>query len=89
MPSFFKGLRISRIYGRQGSVTFESNGLFIIVKGKVKRLFFPGWSDISGYQSMFRDFFKALRNNSQPRFTLDSAKKDLEYLEAIQAAESK
>ncbi|HZN99091.1 MAG TPA: Gfo/Idh/MocA family oxidoreductase, partial [Gemmatimonadales bacterium] len=30
--SLFRGLRLSRIYGTRGSVTFESNGLFVAVR---------------------------------------------------------
>src|SRR5574341_2593587 len=54
VPSLFKGLRISRIYGRECSITFESNGLFILVKGRVKRFIIPEPSDISGYKAMFK-----------------------------------
>ena len=87
VPSLFKGLRLSRIYGKEGSITFESNGLFILVKGKVKRFLLPGLSDISGYKAMFKDFLQAIRNNSQPLFRLELAKRDLQYLEAIYESE--
>jgi len=83
IPSLFKGLRISKIYGKEGSITFESNGLFILAKGKVKRLIWPGFSDISGYKAMFKDFLQAIRNNCQPLFSFDLAKRDLQYLEKI------
>src|SRR4029453_10540534 len=41
------GLRLSRVYGREGSIAFESNGLFLATWGRVKRLAFPGLRDIS------------------------------------------
>lgn len=81
VPTIFKGLRISRIFGRNGSITFESNGIFIFVRGEKKRLIFPGFLDIAGYRGMFRDFFKAIRKNSEPQFTFDMAKRDMEIIE--------
>ncbi len=87
VPSLFKGLRISKIYGKEGSITFESNGLFILVRGRVKRFIMPELSDISGYKAMFKDFLQAIRNNSQPLFRLELAKRDLQYLEAINGSE--
>jgi predicted dehydrogenase len=83
IPSILKGLRISRIYGKEGSVTFESNGLLIIVNGKRKKILFPGFSDIAGYKAMFRDFFESLRTGKEPLYTLELAKRDLELVETI------
>ena len=34
IPSLFKGLRLSKLFGREGIITFESNGLFVLVRGK-------------------------------------------------------
>ncbi len=82
-PSLFKGLRISKIYGKQGSITFESNGIFIIVHGKSKQVIFPGLKDIAGYKAMFQDFVDALQTGSEPRFGLDLAEQDLKLIEAI------
>ncbi len=80
--SLFKGLRISRIFGREGSITLESNGIFILVRGRRKRLIFPGIKDITGYRAMFIDFFQALHSGSEPDYNLELAKKDLEHIEA-------
>lgn len=82
-PSLFKGLRISKIYGREGSITFESNGIFIIVRGKKKRLIFPGLSDIAGYKGMFTDFFDSIITGNEPQFNLDLAEQDLKLIEQI------
>jgi predicted dehydrogenase len=81
VPTMFKGLRISRVFGRKGSVTFESNGIFIFVRGKKQKLIFPGFKDIAGYRGMFRDFFSAIRSNIEPQFTFDMAKRDVEIIE--------
>jgi predicted dehydrogenase len=76
-----KGLRISRIYGTEGSVAFESNGLFLAQTGRRTRVRFPGLRNIAGYAPMFRDFIAAIRNDAEPAFTLARAKRDLEIIE--------
>lgn len=86
VPSLFKGLRLSKIYGREGSITFESNGVFLIVRGRRKLFSFPGFADIAGYKSMFRDFFHTIQNNTSPQFTLQLARRDLELIEMIYAS---
>lgn len=82
-PSLFKGLRLSKIYGREGSITFESNGVFAIVRGRKKRILFPGFRDIAGYKAMFRDFIHAIQENREPQFTLSLAKQDVKLIEDI------
>ncbi len=81
VPSLFKGLRISRIWGREGSISFESNGLFVVVRGRRRRVLFPGIRDISGYRAMFEDFLNAIRTGEPPAFDLDAAQRDLELIE--------
>ncbi len=82
-PSLFKGLRISKIYGRAGSITFESNGIFMIVRGKRKQIIFPGLKDIAGYRGMFTDFITALQAERPPEFNFGLAKQDLLTIEEI------
>ena len=80
--TLFNGLRLSRIYGTQGSITMESNGVFVFVRGKKWRfILLPGLSDIVGSKAMFTDFFQALRTGREPDFTLDLAKRDLVLIE--------
>ncbi len=83
VPSLLKGLRISRIFGREGSITFESNGVFLLVNGKKKLFYPPEFSDIAGYKAMFKDFFQSLRTGAQPQFTLELARQDLQLIEQI------
>ena len=82
VPSLLRGLRMSRIYGTCGSVSFESNGLFAIVTGSRTRLILPGLRDISGYRAMFRDFLDTLRDGTEPLMTLARAQRDQELVEA-------
>jgi predicted dehydrogenase len=81
IPSLFKGLRISRIWGRKGSISFESNGLFVVVRGRRWRVLFPGIRDISGYRAMFEDFLHAIRSGTDPALDLEAARRDLELVE--------
>ncbi|HEU5041993.1 MAG TPA: Gfo/Idh/MocA family oxidoreductase [Gemmatimonadales bacterium] len=81
IASPLRGLRISRIFGTEGAVTFESNGLIVMVTGRKPRLVFPGIRDISGYAGMFRDFFEAIRTGREPVMTLARAQRGLEIVE--------
>lgn len=83
IDSLFKGLRLSKAYGTKGSIIFESNGLFIFVRGKRWKLIFPGIRDISGYRAMFKDFISALKTGKEPKFTLTLAERDLQIIELI------
>ncbi|HSR41098.1 MAG TPA: Gfo/Idh/MocA family oxidoreductase [Longimicrobiales bacterium] len=82
VPSPLKGLRLSRVYGRGGALTFESNGLFVFGRGKRLRLRFPGFRDIAGYRAMFRDLLAALREDREPSMTLAMAERDVRLVEA-------
>ena len=63
-------------------MSFESNGLFVLVTGSRTRLILPGLRDISGYRAMFRDFLDALREGTEPVMTLARAQRGLELIEA-------
>ena len=83
IPVLFKGLQISKIYGRKGTITFESNGLFVFVHGIKKRLFIPKLTDISGYRAMFQDFIHSIKSGEEANMNLEIAQRDLEILESI------
>lgn len=85
VPSPLGGVRFSRIYGRKGSVAFESNGGFVAVHGERTR-FWPvpgGLADAAGYRPMFRDFVEALTTGRPPEYDLRLARRDLELVEQI------
>ncbi len=83
VPSPLKGVRTSRIYGRKGSVLFESNGIFVFVRGTRTRLFLPGLSDIAGYAGMFTDILDAIRSEREPAMTLAMAERDVSLVHEI------
>lgn len=86
VPSFFRGLRLSKLYGRRGVITFESNGLFVIARGAgLPRLHLPGFRDIRGYQAMYRDFAAAIHEGRPPAMSLERATEDQRLMEQIYA----
>jgi UDP-N-acetylglucosamine 3-dehydrogenase len=84
IPSFFRGLRLSKLYGRKGVITFESNGLFVIARGQgLPRILFPGFRDIRGYRAMYRDFLAAIREKRAPEMSLERAMEDHRLMERV------
>ena len=77
IPSLLRGLRVSKLLGRRGIISFESNGLFILVRGRgFPRLVIPGFRDIRGYRAMYVDFVRAIRDGRSPEMSLERAMED-------------
>jgi len=84
IPSLFRGLRLSKLFGRRRVISFESNGVFILVRGEgTPRVIFPGFSDMRGYQAMYRDLVRAIREARQPDMNLERAIDDQRLMEQI------
>jgi predicted dehydrogenase len=84
VPSLLRGLRLSKIFGRGGVITFESNGAFVLVRGNgAPRLMFPGFRDIRGYQAMYRDFVESIRERRAPQMSLERALDDQRLMEQL------
>jgi predicted dehydrogenase len=88
VPSLFQGLRLSKLFGRDGIITFESNGLFVLARGRgLPRLLVPGLlRDIRGYKAMYRDFVRAIREGSTPEMSLERAMEDQRLMEQVYAS---
>jgi predicted dehydrogenase len=87
VPSLLQGLRLSKLLGRRGIITFESNGLFVVVRGGgFPRLLFPGFRDIRGYQAMYRDFHRSIREGRSPAMSLELAMEDQRLMDRIYAS---
>ena len=87
IPSLLRGLKLSTIYGRNGIITFESNGLFVLVRGNGRpRLLVPGFADIRGYKAMYRDFLRSVGTGSQPEMSLERAMDDQRLMDQIYAS---
>jgi predicted dehydrogenase len=87
VPSLLQGLRLSKLLGRNGIITFESNGLFVFVRGSgFPRVLFPGFRDIRGYQAMYRDFHRSIREGRSPAMSLEVAMEDQRLMDRIYAS---
>jgi predicted dehydrogenase len=86
IPSLLKGMRLSKLFGRRGVITFESNGLFVLARGRgLPRLTLPGFADLRGYRAMYRDFVAAIRERRAPEMSLERAMDDQRLMEQIYA----
>ena len=86
IPSLLRGLRVSKLLGRKGIISFESNGVFIVVRGGgLPRLIIPGFRDIRGYRAMYRDFVRAIRENRPPDMSLERAIDDQRLMDQVYA----
>ena len=88
VPSLLRGVRMSKLFGRDGIITFESNGGFVLVRGRRAawpEILFPGFRDIRGYQAMYRDFARSIRTGSPPEMSLEAAMADQRLMERIYA----
>ena len=87
IPSLLRGLRLSKLAGRRGVITFESNGLFVVARGQgLPRLLFPGFRDIRGYRAMYRDFLRAIREGRAPEMSLERAIDDQRLMDQVYAS---
>jgi predicted dehydrogenase len=86
IPSLMRGLRLSKLFGRGGIITFESNGLFVLARGKgIPRVLFPGFRDIRGYRAMYLDFLRSIRDERAPEMSLERAMADQRLMDQIYA----
>ena len=72
----------SKLYGTEGNITFESNGLWALVLGRRKRFRIPGLLDIMGYRGMLKAFVRTVRDGEPPAMSLDVARRDMEVVYA-------
>ena len=76
-------LRLSKVQGTRGAVTFESNGVVAVTTGASRSIHFPALFDPTGTRGMWVDFLRVLRSGGEPRFTLPMARRDLRVLASI------
>lgn len=84
-PSLLRGLRLSKVTGTAGSVTFESNGTAAVVRGRRCQVALPILGDVGGYRAMLREFVAVLRGDGAPRMSLALARQDLAIVEQAYA----
>ena len=78
---------MSKLFGRRGVISFESNGSVIFVRGQgLPRVIVPGFRDIRGYRAMYRDFANAIRDGRQPEMSLERALEDQRLMDQVYAS---
>ena len=82
VPSVTGGLfQHSHLIGSEGDIVFESNGIYQLVRGRRRRLEFPGFRDILGYQAMTADFLNCLENpERRPYSNIERGQRDLQIV---------
>ncbi len=72
-------LQHSYLKGTKGTITFETNGLYLIVNGVGRRrMIGPDFSDLMGFKAMMNDFLGCLEQPTQlPYSDFAKAKRDL------------
>jgi predicted dehydrogenase len=80
------GLSTSRVYGTDGNIIFESNGLWALIIGNRRRIRVPGLLDIMGYRAMLRAFATCVREHRAPEMSLQVARRDLRVVFAAYAS---
>jgi predicted dehydrogenase len=86
IPSLLRGLRVSKLFGRDGVITFESNGGFVVARGRgLPRVLVPGIRDVRGYAAMYRDFLGCMRTGGTPEMSLERAREDHELMDRVYA----
>lgn len=82
-PARLKGVfQHSIIEGDRGRILFESNGIYVHIKGAGRRgLTFPGVRDLMGYGEMRRDFLACLEEKGRkPYSNFERARRDLSII---------
>ena len=78
---------MSKLFGREGVISFESNGAAVLVRGRgLPRVLLPGFRDIRGYQAMYRDFARAVRSGAPPEMSLERAMDDQRLMDQVYAS---
>jgi UDP-N-acetylglucosamine 3-dehydrogenase len=77
-----KGMSLSKIYGTDGLITFESNGLFFSVHGKKIKIRFLSPSDLLGFKAMHKAFIENYINDIPWEPSLDRIKVELKLIES-------
>ncbi|HJP33894.1 MAG TPA: Gfo/Idh/MocA family oxidoreductase [Candidatus Latescibacteria bacterium] len=82
VPSMTKGtFQHSRIEGEAGRILFESNGIYVDIRGPGRKgLSFPGFGDLMGYEAMTDEFLACIGKGRTPYSNLARARRDLDIV---------
>ncbi|MDY6970013.1 MAG: Gfo/Idh/MocA family oxidoreductase [Spirochaetota bacterium] len=82
IPNPLKGIGLSKIYGTEGVITFESNGLFVSVYGKKNRISFTNPFDFLGFKAMHRALIEDYISDKEWQPTIERIRIELSLIES-------
>ena len=82
IPNPWKGMGLSKIYGTEGVITFESNGLFFRLHGKKKKFHLTNPFDFLGFKAMHKSFINSYILNEPWQPSLERIKSELCLVES-------
>ena len=82
IPNRFFGMGLSKIYGTEGVITLESNGLFCSVYGKKKKKMVMNPLEFLGFRAMHRAFVADWVNDRPWQPSMDRIRDDLKMVKA-------
>jgi predicted dehydrogenase len=80
IPNRFFGLGLSKVYGTEGVITLESNGLYCSVYGKKKRKRVLNPLEFLGFRGMIRSFIRRWMDDLPWEPTLDRIEMDMKLV---------
>jgi predicted dehydrogenase len=81
IPNPLRGVGLSKIYGTEGVITFESNGLFFSLSGKKRKFYLTNPLNFLGFKAMHRAFIEAYMKNLPWEPSLERIKTELNLIE--------
>ena len=86
VPSLLKGLRLSKLFGRDGIITFESNGAFVCrARRGLPRLLVPGLPRHSWLPGDVPGLPPGDQRRHAPEMSLERAKEDHRLMDQVYA----
>ena len=82
IPNPLKGIGISKVYGTDGIITFESNGLYVSLRGKKNKISFINPLYFLGFKAMHKEFIEAYMHGIEWRPSLSRIETELKLIEA-------
>ena len=82
IPNPLRGIGLSKIYGTDGIITYESNGLIVSAHGKKKRFSITNPIDFLGFKEMHRAFIEAYITNRDWQPSLERIKAELKIIDS-------
>ncbi|MCP4138057.1 MAG: Gfo/Idh/MocA family oxidoreductase [bacterium] len=82
IPNSLKGIGKSKIYGTEGVISFESNGLFVSCKGKKRGFYITNLFDFLGFKAMHRSLVENYIADKPWDFTTERIAMELKLIES-------